>query len=261
MDIITHTLSGVAVATVVINVKSFSFKQSSIILGVATLGGCLPDIDVISLWSGFDASIGQWFSLQPGRHIYSAKYWYSHHAFFHSLLASVLFTVLVGLVAFGKQLVKQGFSRPTSFQVSLMLVFFMAYNIHLLEDMLTPSSTWGGVAYLWPNPVYIGGWGKIWWWNNYDVFGIVVLVIGLNLLVKLILKRRSVAGYTSLVVFFMGFSLSTYLVNSRNISYNYSRSGEFRNLEQQSLKEQKDLLGDRIYHVMLRIDRMIPVSF
>jgi hypothetical protein len=37
------------------------------------------------------SSFGQWFNLShSGRVIYGEKFWYSHHAFFHSIVASLL---------------------------------------------------------------------------------------------------------------------------------------------------------------------------
>ncbi|MBK7637485.1 MAG: metal-dependent hydrolase [Saprospiraceae bacterium] len=81
MDIITHTLSGALVgATVSSFTDNTRLKIWSILAG--TLGGCLPDIDAISLWSGFDDTIVKWFHLDhAGQDIYFSKFWYSHHGF------------------------------------------------------------------------------------------------------------------------------------------------------------------------------------
>lgn len=55
------------------------------------------------------------------------------------------------------------------------LDFFLAGTFHLLEDMPTPDNIWGGVRIFFPFEVYIGGWNYIWWWNNYDLFLIILL--------------------------------------------------------------------------------------
>lgn len=262
MDIITHTLSGVAVASVIINLKKFSFKQSAVILGFGALGGCLPDIDVISMWSGFDGTFGQWFNLnETGRNIYTAKYWYSHHAFFHSLLASILFTGLLATLSGLRQKITKGVALLQGFQIGGLASFFFAYNIHLVEDMLTPSSAWGGVAYFWPSPVYIGGWGKIWWWNNYDIFGIVLILLTFNLIWRSFVKKQLLARVSAVLSFAVGVTLISYQVNTREVDYNYSQPIEFKSLESQSLDEQKVILGDPLFNMMIKLDQKVPVHF
>jgi hypothetical protein len=56
--------------------------------------------------------------------------------------------------------------------------------------MPTPASTWGGVNFFWPFKTYIGGTGHIWWWNNYDIFLIVVAVIIINLIMAIVQNYR-----------------------------------------------------------------------
>jgi hypothetical protein len=61
------------------------------VIGFSGLGGALPDFDAISLWSGFDKTFGKLFNLSnSGEVIYFSKFWYSHHGFLHSILASVI---------------------------------------------------------------------------------------------------------------------------------------------------------------------------
>ena len=63
-------------------------------------------------------------------------------------------------------------------------IYLISYLIHVFEDMPTPSFVWGGVAFLFPSENYWGGKGYIWWWNNYDLFLIIISVFFLNVLIK-----------------------------------------------------------------------------
>ncbi len=91
MDIISHTLTGMAVATVLATIADGSVKDKGLMVLVGGFAGALPDFDVISLWSKFDATIGSWLHLQhSGKDIYFSKLWYSHRGGFHSLLAPVV---------------------------------------------------------------------------------------------------------------------------------------------------------------------------
>lgn len=73
VDILSHTLSGLAIGTVVASFGK-GFRQKSLILLTASLGAALPDLDAISMWPGFDRSIGSWFGLPlSGPEIYSSK--------------------------------------------------------------------------------------------------------------------------------------------------------------------------------------------
>jgi len=267
MDIITHTLSGVAVGSVLINTtnKSFSFKLGLLFFGA--FGALLPDVDVISMWSGFDASFGQWFNLTlTGKEIYSAKLWYSHHAFFHSMAAAILITIFLALCLW---LVTKHVHRAKNYTLryflnerwSWLFVFFGGYVIHLLEDMLTPSSSWGGVAFWWPSVQYAGGWGHIWWWNNYDVFLLVCGVIAFNLLWSFFRIRKPLKTYIAISIFVIGFLTSAFQVSQRDRNYNYTPTMRYRQLEQKSLEQQKAILGEDLFNAMQKLDRLIPVYF
>jgi len=268
MDIITHALSGVAIGSVFIHSSRKKKRFSACILLVSGLGAVLPDIDVISLWSGFDSTFGQWFNLPlSGKEIYSAKLWYSHHAFFHSLLAAAFFTiVLAGFIALRQKIITRSphFSMRLLLQRKgiLLLSFFLAYVMHLFQDMLTPAASWGGVAFLWPLLDYSGGWGYIWWWNNYDIFLIVCSIITLNLFLWLVPMasqriRFAIAGGVLLA----GILMASKQLAMRDNNYNYSKEKGYQYLEQESLIEQKQVLGEYGYNLMIRIDRSLPVYF
>lgn len=101
MDILTHTLCGVAAGTVLAGFSRKSPKYKLSVIAVSGVGGALPDMDAISLWSKFDGTFGAIFQLNhSGKEIYTSKFWYSHHAFFHSVLAGILFSLLLGFLIY-----------------------------------------------------------------------------------------------------------------------------------------------------------------
>lgn len=263
MDLITHTLSGVAVAGVVSNMSGIKLKESSVLVIGGALGAALPDVDAISLWSGFDATFGRWFELPVnGRTIYSGNYWYSHHAFFHSLLASVLFSLCFVLVFYlFHRFVRKQIKVERNRLLRLGITFLLAYNVHLFQDMLTPSGSWGGIAYWWPGANYVGGYGYIWWWNNYDLFLIVVGVVVVNCLIKLLVNNRRQA--TMLVTFILASALLlfAYQIHQREMNYNYKGPVAYQKLEQQSVEEQQRLIGDELVKWMQGVDQLIPLAF
>jgi len=50
MDIISHTLTGVAVGTVVATYSDQSWRSKTLIILTGGFGGALPDLDAVSLW-------------------------------------------------------------------------------------------------------------------------------------------------------------------------------------------------------------------
>ena len=52
MDIISHSLTGLAVGTVCAHFSKDTWRNKVVILCASTLGGALPDLDALSLWSG-----------------------------------------------------------------------------------------------------------------------------------------------------------------------------------------------------------------
>ncbi|PIE84519.1 MAG: hypothetical protein CSA07_02065 [Bacteroidia bacterium] len=268
MDILTHTLSGLALGTVVACHGAPSARRRATILSCSTLAGALPDLDAISLWSRFDGTLGRWFGLShSGRDIYSAKFWYSHHAFMHSLLAAAMVALLVVLLVYGRTLLRDGLSGWWRRGRLVVLSMLLAYSIHLLEDMPTPSSTWGGVRLLFPATGYVGGTGDIWWWNNYDVFLIVLAVLLLNLLLIALRSvvprlRRLPLFRLALGVFLIGFALGLYQVKTRPYDFAYSgHTDRYQELEAQSKAAQRGILGERLYRAMEWFDRQLPIYF
>ena len=268
MDILTHTLSGIAVGTVISNASTSKIKDKLPILFLAGFGAALPDLDAISLWSGFDAKIGHFFNLKvSGKEIYSGKYWFSHHAFLHSAAAAILLSSVIGLFIHLKHGLINGFARniKQSFIQNrhLILAFFLGFLIHLFEDMPTPASTWGGVNFFWPFKTYIGGTGHIWWWNNYDIFLIVVAVIIINLNMAIVQNyRKYPIGKVSIGVFLIGLLLSLYQIKTRNYNFAYEgHTPQYAVYENKSKEIQKKILGETIFHWMEQLDKKLPVYF
>ena len=266
MDIISHTLTGIAVGTVCATISNGSWKRKSLIILVGGLGGALPDFDAISLWSKFDTTIGAFLELEhTGKEIYFGKFWYSHHAALHSLLAPILLMLLAILMHGIK---KKSFYRDKVLEFVKskrfsFLAFFFGFLCHLLEDMPTPASVWGGVNLFYPSSTYIGGFGNIWWWNNYDLVLIIFGVIILNLLINSIPKQHYLLKMkTSIGVFLIGSSLFLYQVNTRPIDFAYTgHTLDYDKLEEQSKQLQKEILGPQLFNVMTAIDNKIPLNF
>ena len=265
MDILTHIFSGVAVATVVANYnQTSSFRKAKIILAGA-VGGALPDIDAISMWSKFDQTIGALFNLShSGRVIYGSKFWYSHHAFFHSLIGSLilgsLFLVLIYLIRRKANIDLPIFIKSHSI---FFVAFVLGYWAHLAGDLPTPSSVWGGIGFLWPSENYIGGYGRIWWWNNYDIFLFILLCIVINITLPAISKYIRVRSRIfTISVACTVFTFILIQINTRHYDYSYEgNSSNYRAMEKNSKEEQKRILGNRLYLYMDKLDRSLKINF
>ncbi|MCG8305865.1 MAG: metal-dependent hydrolase [Cytophagales bacterium] len=269
MDIITHTLSGVATGTVVMSFSPKGYKAKLGILSISGFGAALPDLDAISLWSRFDNLFGRLFNLEhSGKEIYFSKFWYSHHAFLHSILAAIIIALLIGSLTYllsSKQKPKS-FSGLISSLVNQKLIligFLSGFIIHLIEDMPTPSCVWGGVNLFWPSHGYVGGTGDTWWWNNYDIFLIVITIIILNLVVSLLRpsNRLHPKKLTS-VILIIGFSISLIQIKTRGFDFNYTgHTTRYDEFEVKSKELQRDILGPGIYNYMEKLDNKIPLNF
>lgn len=284
MDILTHTFSGTAIGIVGASFLGRNYKhtkqQGYALVAASTIAGAFPDIDAITLWSKFDATLGKIFSFKhTGAEIYFGKFWYSHHAFFHSLSASLLFSLFLALLFtffvgffFGRTQNRyykklssnksENYSRCQDCLIFFLTVFF-AYNAHLLEDMPTPASVWGGVNYFYPFSSYVGGSGQIWWWNNYDIFLIVVATIFINLLVLFFAKILNFkAAWFTLAVLLLGVSLMLFQIRHRPMDFSYEGfSKNYSVFEKQSKEIQKNILGKNLYRFMENLDKKIPWYF
>lgn len=265
MDILSHTLSGVAVSTAILPFCKCGFKGKAGIVLLGGFGGLLPDFDVISLWSKFDGTIGRLFGLElSGKEIYFSKLWYSHHGFLHSIVAAILLTGIIGvLILFLSR--NRSFKTFISARTSqlILMAFFLGFFFHLLEDMPTPASVWGGVRLWFPSMEYIGGSGKIWWWNNYDIFLIIVTVIVLNIIILSfpVIRRKTTPVFPALV-FLAGFIFALVQINSRSVDFAYTgHTPNYYDYEIKSKQIQKEILGENLYNLMVKIDNKIPLNF
>jgi membrane-bound metal-dependent hydrolase YbcI (DUF457 family) len=261
MDIISHSLSGAAVGTVAM---SFAKKpgQKLFLFFTGLFAGALPDFDAISYWTKFDSTIGSWFGFeQSGYQIYHSKLWYGHHGAMHSFCFGGVFAVLLGLLQ--RQFIHS--TLKVSFGL-YFITFFLGYSAHLFEDMPTPNFAWGGVRLLFPFEQYYGGFGKIWWWNNYDLFLIILVVIVINLKLHLLniwIKMR--IRVITPIVFSLGVFCFIYQIHQRPQSFNYSGFEEhhivWHKNEQASKDYQKQVLGKWLYQKMEWLDNQIPLWF
>ncbi len=269
MDILIHAFSGVSAGTVVSSLSNRSFKHRFLLIVISGIGGILPDLDAISLWSKFDSSIGALFGLtNSGRDIYFSKLWYSHHAFLHSLFASLLIvSVLIILASFNLAIrgepmfnsIKSVFKK----NYLLYLSFISGFVMHIIGDLPTPSCVWDGVDLFWPFGDYVGGTGDTWWWNNYDVFIISVLVVVINLIFHLFrsIIKAKLKLFTT-VTFIIGLSLASYQIKNRGYDFNFTGfTSKFRAYEKKSKEIQKEILGEPLYDIMVKFDNMVKINF
>lgn len=252
MDILTHALSGTAIATCAASIYPATFLRKFKVIAAGMLGGIFPDFDAISMWSGFDRTFGKVFNLEySGKIIYGSKFRYSHHAFFHSIFASVLFGFLfISLVYLfhiffsDKKIILKEFCKNNSLY---LIVFILGYWAHLAGDFPTPASVWNGIDLFWPSANYIGGYGKIWWWNNYDIFLLVVGCVIINLVIPFLIKAiRKKSGIFSVCVLVLTLSLILVQINTRQYNYAYSgNTTKYTDYEQNSKQEQQRILGKK----------------
>ncbi|MCH2198848.1 MAG: metal-dependent hydrolase [Flavobacteriales bacterium] len=268
MDILTHTISGTAAGVVIASFSTGSLAQRAGIILVGTIAGTFPDLDVLSAWSGFDDSFGSWFNLnESGRQIFKGNHWYSHHGAFHSLTFAIIIPMVANLAGFlWKKRIRRQSVKYRSWikrKALFMIAFTLGMTFHCIEDMLTPPGPWDGIAFYWPHPEYIGGWGKIWWWNSYDLFLIVLGSIFLNSLILLFAKRIHVKA-KSLAPVVLGLAMILFImqVNNRRTDYsNFIGGKDYPSFEEQSLKYQEEILGPTVYEWMVRFDESLPVMF
>lgn len=269
MDILTHVVSGIVAGSVVAAFSRTEKIPAQRIFAAGALGGAFPDIDALSLWSKFDATIGKWFALtHSGSEIYSGKIWYSHHAFFHSVAAAVIAGFLFGCVVYSYHYLhwKDNVDSLVHFfkiNRPVYLAFVLGCMTHAAGDMLTPASVWGGVQLFWPYTGYMGGFGKIWWWNNYDIFLIISAGSLLNIAFITVAEHLRIrAGIITLLITLLVISCVWRQAVTRNYDYAYTGNTiQYQQLEQKSKQEQQRILGPRVYRIMDRIDKLLFFNF
>jgi len=270
MDALTHTLSGLAAGTAV---SVFTVKERGVLRSLPAAlagmaGGFMPDIDAVSLWRGFDPLFSRLHGSPPsGKEIYFGKWAFSHHGAMHSILAGVFFAFLLLFVSGVVRLIYKKWKSPRrAFTASMpaSIALFAGYCMHLLGDIPTPGYVWGGIRLWWPASFYTGGLGRIWWWNNYDIFLVVLscVIVNFMLLAASAVIRRTAVKYLPLIVLLTMIAASAMMVSGRQYTYNYtSYKKQFAELEKKSLDEQRSLLGERLFGIMAGIDKRLPFNF
>lgn len=269
MDLLSHISSGIAIGTVVASFTKNSWKQKLGIVAFGGFGGALPDFDAISLWSKFDATIGKALHLShTGKDIYFSKLWYSHHAFLHSITAVLMIASMIGLLTYTfrsglKDISISHLIKSFQNQQLYLISFILGFTIHLFEDMPTPYCVWGGVNLFWPSHTYIGGTGKIWWWNNYDIFLIITAVILLNILILSIHKLLHFdARKFTMLIFLIGMLCVLRQINTRGFDFNYTGfTSKYESYEARSKEIQRKILGDTLYRWMVKFDKAVKLNF
>jgi len=259
VDILTHAISGLALGTVIAGISNKKTAESLKIIGLSGFGAVLPDIDAISMWSRFDSTFGKLFHIShSGRDIYSLKFWYSHHVFFHSIAAALLLTFGLGLCFYMFRR-KQGLSLVVKNNLPALIGFFIGFLIHLLGDMPTPSGSWGGVRLFFPLKMYVGGTGNIWWWNNYDIFIIALVVFLINSFILMLWRPLKLkTGKPFIAIFVVGITLMMIQIKTRKFNFNHHT---YQQCELQSKEIQHIILGDKWYKRMTYFDDRIKVPF
>lgn len=252
MDLLTHIVSGAAAGAVVAHFSKRRAAGKGAIVAAGALAGALPDVDAISLWSQFDATVGRLLDLpHSGADIYFGRFWYSHHGFFHSLPAGLLIAAIIGVITWFSD-------KKRRIPWGVMVAFVAGFVIHLVEDMPTPAATWGGVRLFWPSAHYVGGGGQIWWWNNYDL----MLIAAGTMVVCMALLAIKKAKYVALGLFALGCVWTTVQISGRDHDYAYSgHTQRYAELEAASKQEQRAILGERLYRTMERFDNWLPLYF
>ncbi len=268
MDILTHIVSGVAVSSVVAGFAISSPVSMKRILAAGALGGAFPDMDAISLWSKFDTTIGKWLGLaHSGKDIYFGKFWYSHHGFCHSIAAAIIVGFLIGCWVFFYRWMRRKKEKNFVYffkdNLPVYLAFVLGCLAHAVGDLSTPASVWDGMRLFWPLPVYVGGWGDIWWWNNYDIFLIISVCALLNIL--LILSAYVIRFRVHIIVFVIALLALAgvwWQTDNRKTDYAYKgHTPHYNELEEKSMAEQRRILGDNFYRAMRRFDDWLPFNF
>ncbi len=265
MDICTHVLAGALAGGGVALIARGSRTRLVAAMSWGAFGGFLPDVDAAPRMPGFDVNVGQWLGLQPGADIYYGSHWYSHHHFTHSLVAGLGAAAAVCLfLALERLLRGPGREGERSWAIGMApMAMLCGHLAHLAGDLVTPASVWGGIQLLWPLPDMVGGWGLAWWFNNYDLFLVQVVGLGLLMLVSLPGRERPIlARLLPAGVLLATAAACVALLWLRETDYAYDgHAPDYQALESASLVEQRRLLPPPLYRAMNTFDTWNPLPF
>ena len=185
----------------------------------------------------------------------------------HSLAAAAIFTLAGALLRYLYCRLRSGVRSASAVIMNasgFLLAFFFGYLMHLLGDLPTPDAAWNGIRLFWPLSPFVGGFGYIWWWNNYDIFLIFLVGGALNaalIVANRYLKRRLLRTAPTLIFLCM---ICAALFQITHRPARFSSAGNpagHAEKEHQSLAIQRDILGERLYGIMNALDRKIPIPF
>jgi inner membrane protein len=127
--------------------------------------------------------------------------------------------------------------------------------------MPTPDNIWGGVRLFFPFEVYIGGWNYIWWWNNYDLFLIILLTATLAIILLYIPHSFRFKKITTSGILCIGIGMYCFQVHQRPVFIFDSTSSQYPKNEANSLLVQQSLLPPYLYQTMKKLDEHLPLYF
>ncbi|MDX1906617.1 MAG: metal-dependent hydrolase [Bacteroidia bacterium] len=262
MDIVNNIVAGCLGASFIASATpARPARQIKIILS-GIIGGIFPDIDGLSLMTSADSWCRTLLGIS-GENLYFGHHALSHLGFFHSLMGLVVCTLGAGLLTswIYFQPMRHAASFVAAFRYLLVYIvaFGLGYVLHLAGDLAGPAGIWGGVRLFFPYEAYVGGWGHLWWWNNYDIFLILAFACILNLgfMLRYRAGSRLLARVSALTVC-LALILAVVQVVHRGEAFN---EGSFSYREEYSRQVQQQILGPGLYHWMEELDYRLPVLF
>lgn len=181
MITINHAFSGYVCARVAMPLVKRHAAVTERALGLsATLGAAMPDADILT-------------KLLLGRGHYFSGLWYAHRAASHSVLGTLLMSLLAAGLFY--RLLGRGGARPGA-PAYLWLAggFWFGGLFHLLGDLFTPG--WA-LPLLWPLELRVGGLSHIGWFTPYLLWLFIVTFLlgwGLAALGRMRREFRPYAG-------------------------------------------------------------------
>jgi hypothetical protein len=222
-------------------------------------GALFADIDSLSVWP-WERWLGfPLFDPDAAAQVYASHRWYAHQAFSHSLLGMFLITLSFWVASSG--LHSRLFHRAPRFGSSFAYLapywagWGIGYVLHLAEDLFTPAGPWGGIALAFPSDQYIGGWGWVWWWNNYDIQLILLAAFAVHALM-IFWSPVGKKGVRLFPVFVMLLASTWIGLQIHRRHYDFNRLNFTAN-EQFSHRFAQDALGENLYQAFYALDRKV----
>lgn len=176
MHLISHIGSGICLGSIVYSLKRGNHEKSPFTIPLLIgAGAMLPDLDGVSIF--FNHSV------------YYSSFWYSHHGALHSLFGIIPVSILVSLLItrVGRRVFENKFLHS---HLSIFGLLYIGSVIHILEDLPCPPGPWQGLMVFWPlSTERYGGWGNIWWLDEYSM---AVTTIGsiCSMIILLVIANR-----------------------------------------------------------------------